>query len=81
MAAFPFGGHPRFREYLEWAKEQGCTVESKIHEGELTLTKIIRKDGKRAVIEVDISPDAYLLPSQIGYYDRALGLGSPWFSV
>lgn len=65
-----------------WAQEQGCKVEFGVHEQTLkALIRITRKDGKRAVVDVGVSQDDYLLPTQIGYYDRALGLKSPWFSV
>ena len=45
------------------------------------LTKITRPDKLRAIIEVDVSQEEHLLPTQIGYYDRVLGLKSPWFSL
>lgn len=76
----PFGGHPRFGDYLRWAHEQGCKVEWGVDPGTtLPIVKITRRDKARAVIEVAVAQDEFLLPTQIGYYDRALGLKSPWF--
>ncbi len=40
--AFPFGGHPTFSDYLQWAISQGCTVKSGINISQsISLTKII----------------------------------------
>jgi hypothetical protein len=82
--AFPFGGHPQLAQYLHWAREQGCTIQSgyasdrkgKTH----TVTKIETPGGKKAVV-VGVAQTEYLVPTMVGYLDRRLGLNSPWFSL
>ena len=81
--AYPFGGHPRLREYLEWAQQQGCEVKHTTKDG-VSLIKITAPDKGRTVIDVigdDLSLDTFLLPSQVWYYDRNLNLKSPWPSI
>ena len=67
---------------VEWARTQGCDIATGIDRDTMTpLIKITRPDKKRALIEVGVSQEDFLLPTQIAYYDRALGIESPWFSV
>lgn len=81
----PFGGHPKFVDYLVWARDtHECRAESgyasdgngKTH----TVTKISHPDGK-SVVMVGLSQTEHLVPSTVGYLDRRLGISSPWFSV
>ncbi len=83
--SYPFGGHPRFGEYLRWAREeQNCDVQSGYRvdkQGRThTLTKFSAPSG-RWVIEVGLEQDEFLVATTIGRLDRRLGLTSPWFSV
>lgn len=78
----PFGGHPRFGEYLRWARKQGCKVESGVdYETATGITRIVTADGKRWAIEVGTQHSEHLLPTTIARLDRLLGLESPWFSA
>jgi len=77
--AGPFGNHPTFGDYLRWAKEQGCAVTSGYGPGG-PLTKILLPDATRWVIESGTPQTEFLLPRQIAYLDRRLGLKSPWDS-
>lgn len=83
--AFPFGGHPRLADYIGQArKDHGATAKSgsaaddsgKSH----SVTRIEVPSGKSVVV-VGIKQTERLVPSQIGYLDRRLGITSPWFSV
>jgi hypothetical protein len=81
MAAFPFGGHPTFAQYIEWAVKQGCKVQSGIDtETSISAIKIIAPSGKWAV-EAGTQPNDYLAPTTVGRLDRRLGLISPWFGA
>jgi hypothetical protein len=81
MAAFPFGGHPTFAQYLDWAVSQGCKVLSGVDtEHSVFVAKITAPSGKTA-IEVGILPNERLVPTTIGRLDRRLGLISPWFGA
>ena len=81
MPPFPFGGHPTFARYLEWAREQGCTVEIGVDtEDSIPLVKIIAPSGSW-VVEAGTSLDDRLVPTTIGRLDRRLGLTSPWFGA
>lgn len=79
--AFPFGGHPRFNEYLEWARiEMGCTYRSGF--GRLggkveTFVTIENPSNGRHAIEF-MPIEEYLTPSTVAKLDRRLGLESPF---
>ena len=83
MAA-PFGGHPTFGSYVDWALKQGCTVRSgaKVTGGgrAVGLTQITAPSGKRVVV-VGTHQNEYLVPTTIARLDRRLGLKSPFFSL
>lgn len=81
MAAFPFGGHPTFAKYLEWAVSQGCKVQSGVDTRQsIGVTKITAPSGQW-VIEAGTLPGDFLMPTTIGRLDRRLGLVSPWFGL
>jgi hypothetical protein len=80
--AFPFGGHPPLRRYLEWARENGCTAEVKLRTHALTgqpyrALEIINPAGGRVVL---VNPDEneHLAPSMVTYLNRRLGVKSPF---
>ena len=80
MAA-PFGGHPRFQDYLEWARTtQGCAYQSgysKIDGKVETFVCIENPDNSKHTIE--FSPfEEYLTPSTVSALDRRLGIDSPF---
>jgi hypothetical protein len=81
----PFGGHPTFGQYIQWALKQGCSVEygyATSPNGQVErLTKISSPDGKRWVIEVGTGQAEYLVATRISQLDRRLGMKSPWFSI
>lgn len=85
MAAFPFGGHPTFGAYLAWANsEHGFRAQSGIasdSSGKTHCVTKIFKDGGPSIVFVGVQQTERLLPSQVGYLDRRLGLVSPWFSI
>jgi len=79
--AFPFGGHPTFAQYIEWAIGEGCKVQYGVDtEHSISLTKIVAPSGKWA-IEAGLLPGDRLEPTTVGRLDRRLGLISPWFGV
>lgn len=80
MAA-PFGGHPTFAQYLDWAVKQGCKVQHGVDtELSINLTKITAPSG-RWVIEGGTRANDFLTPTAVGRLDRRLGLISPWFGL
>lgn len=84
MTAHPFGGHPTFAKYLEWATSIGCKVSSGYaHDDEGKphgITRIESPDGERWVIEA-ATQEEYLVPTTIDRLDRRLGIKSPFFSL
>jgi hypothetical protein len=83
MAA-PFGGHPKLAHYLAWAHDQQrCEVRSLVvvdQDGASYTAIRVKAPSGRHVIVVGIEQDEHLLPTQIAYFDRRLGLQSPWTS-
>jgi hypothetical protein len=82
MVAFPFGGHPTFSQYLQWAVSEGCKVEHGIDtEQSIGVTKIISPDRSKWVIQAGTLHNEHLTPTDVGRLDRRLGLISPWFGA
>ena len=81
--ALPFGNIPTVAEYLNWAREQGCTINTgfRVITGDLSreAIRIIAPSGQRVIFYVHNQKER-LLPTQIDYLDRRLGLDSPWES-
>ena len=83
--AHPFGGHPTFSSYIDWArKEHGFRAQSGYghdrHGKTHLVTRIYKEDGPSLVVP-GIKPGDRLAPTQVGNFDRRLGINSPWFSV
>ena len=82
--AVPFGGHPTFGHYIEWARSEGCQID----QGYLidnvgqshSVTKIVAPSGKW-VIDVGTQHSEHLVSTTIARLDRRLGLRSPYFSI
>ena len=80
--AFPFGGHPTFAQYCTWAADREncsvntCTVLS--GKGQSMCVTRIKAPSGRYVIATDYSQAERLVPSTIAYFDRRLGLRSPF---
>jgi hypothetical protein len=84
MAAFPFGGHPTFGQYITWAVHQGCTVKNGVIlvEGQpYSVTRIFDRAGKKWVTEIGTEQEDPFMPTTIGRFNRRLGLESPFFSI
>jgi hypothetical protein len=81
----PFGGHPTFGQYIQWAITQGCAVQSGYATspgGQVErLTKISSPDGRRWAIDVGTAQTEYLTATRIAQLDRRLGIKSHWFSI
>ena len=81
----PFGGHPTFAQYLQWTKEEeGCTIQTgvrTIRDGQMVSLTIIQHPNGNHVMEPGTSQHDYLVPTQIAYLDRRLGIASPFFSI
>ena len=78
--AYPFGGHPSFAQYLEWAASQESAEHGVNTQHSIGVTKITAPSGKW-VIEAGTLPNDYLAPTAVGRLDRRLGLVSPWFAI
>lgn len=75
--AFPFGS-VKFGAYLAWAASQGCICECGYggpHGS--SCTKITAPSGKSVTV-VGVQQTEALLSYSIRYYDRRLGLTSPF---
>jgi hypothetical protein len=85
MAATPFGGHPTFAQYLDWARSVGCLVKYGIStSSDGSPSRIIMIDDptrKFWVHVVEVQETEYLLPTMIAYLDRRLHLKSPFFAI
>lgn len=81
MPAGPFGGHLTLQHYLEWAEQQGCTVELGVTD-ELgrpaRYARIHSPDRTRWAIEYGTELDEFLVPTTVGRLDARLGLDSPF---
>jgi hypothetical protein len=82
MAA-PFGNHPTLFEYIAWCNQQGCTTRSILAKGEggFSTLQIIQAQTGRHVIASGIAMTERLVPSQVAYFDRRLGLDSPFSKI
>lgn len=83
MSAHPFGGHPTLADYTDWARDQGCRVDSRAHLAggrSAKVTRIVAPSGRFA-IEVGTNDDEILVPTAVGRLDRRLGLKSPFAKV
>jgi hypothetical protein len=78
----PFGGHPPLRRFLEWAQENGCTVELKLRTHTASgrpyrSLEMVGPAGGRAIV-VNPDLDEHLAPSMVSYLQRRLGVKSPF---
>lgn len=79
--SYPFGGHPRFNDYLEWARtEQGCTYQSGYSkvDGKIETMVLIENPGNERHVVYFSAITEYLSPSDVAHLDRRLGLDSPF---
>lgn len=82
--AVPFGGHPRLRDFVEWAtRHGGCTAQIRTRTHSQTgqpyqSLEITTRESGAQVAMVDPDPDEYLAPSEVAYLHRRLGLKSPF---
>ena len=78
--AFPFGNHPTLHEYIGWANQQGCTTKSGVMgvDGKMVTYHLIVAPNGRHLIVSGPSMSERLLPRTVAYYDRRLGLDSPF---
>lgn len=79
----PFGGHPRLRDFVEWAtRDGGCTgqVKTRAHSqtGQPYQSLELTAPSGAQVALADPDLDERLAPSQVTYLNRRLGLKSPF---
>jgi hypothetical protein len=79
--SFPFGGHPTFGQYMAWAAQRGCQVNSGVRSSPndgapVSVTRIVSPDGKRWVIDATDQTE-YLTATTIARLNRRLGLDFP----
>jgi|GEM_PF-1083406 len=82
MAA-PFGGHPRLIDYLAWCSANGCTNSSGFtnKDGKTITFHVVTCESGTHVVVSGVGNNEYLLPSTVAYYDRRLGLNSPFAKI
>lgn len=72
-------------EYMQWLRGEGGTCRTGIGAnpdiGMVPVTKLISPDGTRYVIHSGNDQDEELSPLIIDYFDRRLGVLSPFASV
>lgn len=80
--AWPWN-HPTLAQYLCWAIQQGCKVQTGYATNKkgytLPTTKITSPDGKRWVHIAGTKQSDYLVMTTVARYDRRLGLKSNFF--
>ena len=78
--AFPFGGHPRFQEYIAWAVGEGCICNTGVgHVGGKMHTFTILENPVNGKHTIESIPnEEFLAPTKVGALDRRLGLDSPF---
>ena len=77
MPSHPFQPHPTFAEYLHWAEQQGCSVNTG-HVSTVPFIRITHPATGRIVVQGGVEQTEYLTPSIVARLDRRLGLVSPW---
>jgi hypothetical protein len=80
--AAPFGGHPKLARLVEWLQSVGCKADIKIRNHAITgqpyrSLEIVSMTGSRAVM-VDPDMDEHLSPSIVSYFQRRLGMKTPF---
>lgn len=81
--SYPFGDHPKFGQYIEWATSQGCEIKQGVRYADgaaYSITKITAPSGQY-YIDVGTQHNDPLLPTTISRLDRRLGLQSPFVSL
>ena len=80
--AVPFGGHPTLHRLVEWLESAGCKVTIKQRNHSITgqpyqSLEITSPVGSRAVL---VNPDMneHLAPSMVSYFQRRLGMKTPF---
>jgi hypothetical protein len=78
----PFGGHPTLGRFVEFAQQHGCAADVVVlvsrngssHE----VLHIKGSAARQRVAIVDPDPNERLAPSTVTYYQRRLGIKSPY---
>jgi hypothetical protein len=75
--AFPFGGHPTLRMFVEWAMQHGCTatavVRMRANGQSYNSLELTAPSGAQLAIPRP-SLDERLAPNTVGNYQRRLGI-------
>lgn len=82
--AYPFGGHPKLGEFVEWAQHLKCVAEIKVRvrkSGQpYTALEIVNPAGGSVVV-ADPDLEEYLAPSEVAYLQRRLAIKTPFAST
>jgi hypothetical protein len=79
--AAPFGGLPRFQDYIRWAlHEQGCKYQTGYSQvGKKVETFVVLENPANDKHTIEFIPlEEFLTPSLVSALDRRLGLDSPF---
>lgn len=81
--SYPFGGHPTLVEYIGWCNQQGCTTKSGVQQvdGVMVTYQVLEAKTGRHVVVSGVNMTERLTPRAVAYYDRRLGLDSPFGKV
>ena len=79
MVAFPFIQHPKFSEYVDFAKTVGCTVDSFDDSDTDNPVTIFQRNGLYAMVSFD--SNEVLSLDAISHLDRRLSIKSPWLEM
>lgn len=74
--AHPFEQRPTLREFLEWARSEGCEVKQGVR-GVVSITRIKAPNGRFAFL-AGVQNGEGLMPTQISHLHRRLGMKSPF---
>lgn len=81
----PFGGHPKLSRLIDWLVSAGCKAEIKVRNHTITgqpyrSLEITGPAGSRVVL-ADPDLNEYLTPSMVSYFQRRLGMQTPFPGV
>jgi hypothetical protein len=79
--AYPFGGHPKLKDILDWLSANGCTVSQLVKQsksGKPINVIVVENNGVGFATIPNPKLDQRLEPSMVAYYQRRLAIKTPY---
>ena len=83
--SFPFGGHPKLSDMLDWLADNGCTIKRSAKTArsgrpyDVILVESAKGEGFVTIPNPD--PDERLPPSIVSNFQRRLGIKIPYAAM